>query len=60
VQRNVVKEVASLKGVSVETLEEQLSANRGRWFGESRTFRLWWVFVCGDRETDSKRKLMKP
>jgi hypothetical protein len=40
-QRNVVKEVATLKGVSVEALEEELSGNRSRWFGESRTFRLW-------------------
>lgn len=36
-QRNVVKELASQKGVTVDELDELT----GRWFGEHRLFRLW-------------------
>lgn len=44
-QRNVVKEIAKIKGVSVQALEEQMLDSTGRWFGESRTFRLWFLAV---------------
>jgi hypothetical protein len=45
----VVREVASIKGMSVEALEEEMSGRGGRWFGESRVFRLWYVRILGDR-----------
>lgn len=36
-QRNVIKELAEQKGITIEELDE----TSGRWFGEHRLFRLW-------------------
>lgn len=36
-QRNVIKELAEAKGITIEELDE----TSGRWFGEHRLFRLW-------------------
>ncbi|KIR43059.1 hypothetical protein I307_04195 [Cryptococcus deuterogattii 99/473] len=41
-QKSVVSDIASQKGITVQELTEQ----HDRWFGEHRLFRLWLLAVC--------------
>lgn len=41
-QKSVVSDIASQKGISVQELAER----HDRWFGEHRLFRLWLLAVC--------------